>query len=130
MRVQPLGHDPLQALGLGGGEQRRAVADVVRRRLPGRAGELQLGQPPASLHVRQLQQRVPVQPQQVEEHVDDRLGLREPAHLTLRGQVHAPLQALEARAPALVERDDLAVEHRLVRAERAAELAQLRVARA
>ena len=39
------------------------------------------------------------------------------------------LQPLEARA-AVLERDDLAVEHRLVGAERPAERAQLRVARA
>ena len=56
-----------------------AVADVVGGRLPGRAGQLELGEPRAALVVGQLQQRVPVEPQQVEDHVDDGLGLRRAA---------------------------------------------------
>ena len=44
--------------------------------------------------------------------------------------MHAPLQTLEARAPALVEGDDLPVEHRFAGAELRAERAQLGIARA
>ena len=42
--------------------------------------------------------------------------------------VHAPLQQLEARSAGVVERDDLAVEHDVARAERLAEPPQLRIA--
>ena len=52
----------------------------------------------------------------------------QPFGLRRRAHVHAPLQRREARAALLVERDDLAVEDRRVRAQRAVEPSQLRIA--
>ena len=78
----------------------------------------------APLVVGQLHQRVAVEPQQVEDHVRHRRGLGEPFGLRARADVHAPLQRGEARAPVLVEGDDLAVEDRRVRAERAVQPAR------
>ena len=45
----------------------------------------------------------------------------------VRRHVHAPLQGFEARAPGSVERDDLPVEDRRPRAQRGAELPELRI---
>ena len=88
----------------------------------------ELGQARPPLLVGQLHQRVPLEPQQVEDHVDDGVGLRQPPHRVLGGQVHAALELLE-RGAAGIERDDLAVEDRVARAELRPEPAQLGVAR-
>ncbi len=97
----------------------------VRQR---RALQLQRLQQPAAVLVAESERRVPVEPQQVEDHVRD----GDLAHLApdgrVRGQVHARLQALEARPALLVEGDDLAVEDHPLGAHGAAELSQLRIA--
>ena len=54
---------------------------------------------------------MPVEVEQVEDDVDDRVLLGAAADLRLPGQVHPLLEPLEARPPVGVERDDLAVEH-------------------
>ena len=70
----------------------------------------------AALRVGQREQRVPVQVEDVEEHVGDGDVAHGAAHRGLVGQVHARLQALEARPALGVEGDDLAVEDRPSRA--------------
>ena len=129
-RVQALGDDALEALLLGGGEHLRAVADDVVGHPPAPAvAELELGQARAALGVGQLHERVPVEPQQVEDDVGDRRLLGQPADRALRADVHAPLQGAEARPALGVEGDDLAVEHGAVVAERAVEAPDLGIAR-
>jgi hypothetical protein len=53
---------------------------------------------------------VAVEPQQVEDDVDDGDRLGQPPRGVLAADVHAPLQQAERRPAVLVERDDLAVE--------------------
>jgi hypothetical protein len=77
---------------------------------------------------RYVHQRVPVEPQQVEDQVRDGVGGRQPPHGVLGGQVHAALELLEARTAGVVERHHLAVEDRLAPGQRPPELAQLGVA--
>jgi hypothetical protein len=57
-----------------------------------------------------------VDPEDVEDLVDHRGALAKLAQRRLVAHVHSRLQPLEARSTALVERDDLAVEDRLIRA--------------
>ena len=98
-RVQPLGHDALEAL-------RRARPPAAPRRRPrgARASrqlgpvQLELGQQPAAVGVGQRQRRVALQPQQVEGHVGHRHVAHPPPDRRVRGQVHARLEQLEARA--------------------------------
>ena len=113
-RIETLGDDPLDPLLLRRFEERDPRADEL------------LGQPDGA-HRRQhlveqllaLAQRLPrhvlaIDPEDVEHLVHDRRALAELAHRRLVPHVHAGLQLLEARRSALVERDDLAVEDRLV----------------
>ena len=130
LRVQALGDDALEALLLGGREQLLTVADDVVGHAPAPAvAELELGQARAALGVGQVHERVPVEPQQVEDDVGDRRLLGQAPDGRLRADVHAPLQRAEARLALGVEGDDLAVEHRAVVAERAVEAADLGIAR-
>ena len=69
-----------------------------------------------------------LEPEEIEDHVDDGDLAHQPPDCPLVAHVHAALQPLEARALAL-ERDDLAVQHGRRRAERGAEPPQLRIAR-
>ena len=126
--VEPLGDHALELLGARQLEQRAAVADVMRRRLPGRPAQLELGQRRAALVVAQAHQRAAVEVEQVERDVVHGVIAREPPHGVLGGEVHAPLQLLEAR-PRAVERDHLAVEHDLAPRERLRQRPQLGVAR-
>jgi hypothetical protein len=64
---------------------------------------------------------VTIQVEDVEDHVDDRDRLHQPAHGALRSDVHAVLEKAEVGAVVLVERDYLAVEDGLARAKRASE---------
>ena len=86
------------------------------------------GERRATLAVSAVDQRVPVQPEQIEDHVGDRSGAREAPGGGGRANVNTRLERREARAPGGVEADDLAVEDRAVRAQRAAEPRELRVA--
>ncbi len=113
-RVQPLGDDALELLRGGRREHVLGLAGQMVRRLPARAVELECAQSLAPLAVGQRDQRVPVEPQQVEDHVGDRRVFGEPLGLCARADVHPSLQGREARQPALVEGDDLAVEDRFV----------------
>src|SRR6202158_3825971 len=79
--------------------------------------------------VRLLQQRVPVLPHEVEQHVGDGDLLHLPADLRLGRQAHALLDLLEAGAALFVERDDLAVEDDLTGSQRPAHAVNLPVAR-
>ena len=103
----------------------------LRRRRRGSAGvcqagpvELELVEQPAAVLVGQLEQRVAVEPQQVEDHVDDGLGLREPPDLGLAGRgACATAGAGSSAAP--FSNDTISPSRiDLVRAERAAELAR------
>ncbi len=69
-----------------------------------------------------------LEPEEIEDHVDDGDLAHQPPDCPLVAHVHAALQPLEARALAL-ERDDLAVEHSCRRAECGAQTAQLRIVR-
>src|SRR3954463_14587437 len=109
-RVEPLGDDALEALLGGRLEDLLAVPRDVVGRAPAVAVEVELGEPRAALLVGQVHERVPVEPEEVEDHVGDRRVLRQPPHRVLGGEVHAPLQRAEARLALRVERDDLAVE--------------------
>src|SRR5205823_8216403 len=81
-----------------------------------------------ALAVRQLEGRVALEPEEIEDHVDDGDLAHQSPHCPLVAHMHAALEPLEARALAL-ERDDLAVQHGCRRTERGAEPAQLRVPR-
>ncbi len=87
--------------------------------------ELQLLQALATLGVGQLHQAVTVEPQQIEQHQRHRLALCQLTHGGLAAQVHAVLKRLKAGPSVLIEGDDLAVEDRLVGAERPVQRAQL-----
>ena len=100
----------------------------MRRRLPRRAGEPRPSRSCAALLVRKVHRRVPVVPQQIEQHVDHREFVQQARICGVVVDVHALLQSFEARPAVVVERDDLAVEHDVARAERLAELAELRIA--
>ena len=91
------------------------------------AVESQPVQPRAALGERQVHQRAPVVPEQVEEDVCHGCGLCPTTDGRLAAQVHASLQQLEAGVPVAVEGHDLAVEDRAVGAERSDQALQLRV---
>ncbi len=79
----------------------------------------------STLPIGPLHQRAAVEVQQVEDRVHDRRAGSQPPHGGRRGHVHAPLEAPEAGPSRLVERDDLAVEHRLMHPDIADEPANL-----
>ena len=107
-----------------------AVADDVVRHPPAPAvAELELGQARAALGVGQVHERVPVEPQQVEDDVGDRRLLGQAPDRAFRADVHPPLQRAEARLAVGAQGDDLPVEHRAVVAERAVEAPDLGIAR-
>ena len=126
--VQALGDDALQPLRAGGGDEVLPVADHVVGNLPVGAPEVELGEACATLLVGQRHEGVAVEPEEIEDDVGDRRLLRQALRLRLRRDVHPVLQALEARAPLVVERHDLPVEDRAVRAQRAVEAVQLGIA--
>ena len=109
-RAGALGHHALEALLLGGGLQRLAV--VEHRRQPDRAVALveQRLEPRPPLRQRQVDHRLAVQLQQVEDLVDERRP-----RLSL-------LHRREARPPLLVERAHLAVDDALRAADRLCQL--------
>src|SRR2546426_1306825 len=115
-RVEPLGDDPFDSL-------------LACRFEEGDAGPGETFASPDGAHRRErvveasqaLAQRLPgevfaVRVEDVEDLIDDRSRFAELAHGALVAHVHPRLQALEARDTFLVERDDLAVEDRVVRA--------------
>ena len=127
-RAQALGHHALQTLAAGHLEQVGPAAHVRGRHLHAGATEGQVLERPAALGVGRLDERAPVQPEQVEGHVDhgdlghaqaDRLG---------PGQVHAVLQLAEAGPALVVEGDHLAVDDGRVRSEQRRQLVHLGVA--
>ena len=105
-----------------------AVAGDVVGHLPVRALQLQALQELTPVRVGQGHDGVPVEPEQVEDDVGDRRLLGEPLRLGLGRDVHPVLEPAEARTALVVERDDLAVEDRAVRAQRAVEAVQLGIA--
>ena len=82
-----------------------------------------------ALGVGKVDERAAVEVEQVEDQVGDGAVGHPAPHGGRRSEVHAALKALEAGPAVLVEGDDLAIEHRLPGAERAAERAQLGVVR-
>jgi hypothetical protein len=74
--VQALGDDPLQGLLLARGEQRGPLADEVRRDLHTIAVKPELKEALAPLEIRQIQEGLSVQPQQIEDHVARLPGTR------------------------------------------------------
>ena len=125
--VQALGHDALEPLGPRGLEQRRAAARMRRRNPPCRPAQAERVQAGPPLLIGQRHQGVPVEVEQVEDGVDDGRAGRQAAHRAGRGDVHAPLEALEARPPVIAEGHDLPVEHRLAHPEVAEHPAHLGV---
>ena len=95
--AEALGHHPFQAALGGGGHQRRAVTDAVRRHEPVGARFDEAGEQLAALLVRQADRVGAVDREHVE-HVEHGLGV-------------VALQRLEARPAGVVEAHDLAVEH-------------------
>ena len=125
LELQPAAVAPARAVGAveAFGEDALETADAARlehvvqsarelwRRLPMPAVERELAQRGAAFAVALSHQGVAVEPEQVEDHVGDRDGLRQASRGGCRGHVHPPLQLAKAGASARVERDDLAVEH-------------------
>ena len=128
--VQPLGDHALQALLGADGEHLRAVADDVRRRAA--SARRRARAPPAARAAPRTCSAISEWPSS---HSRSKImyvtgsALRQPPHRRLGGDVHAPLQRLEARPAVGAERHDLAVEDRRVRAQRAVEPRELRIAR-
>src|SRR5439155_10130485 len=79
--------------------------------------------------VRLVEEAPAFMPEQVVDHVDHGDDVHLPADLGLRRQSHPLLDLLEAWPAFLVERDDLAVQDHLARAERAAHRTHLGIAR-
>src|SRR5207247_4183119 len=69
LRVEPLAHDAFESCLGARVEHRLAAALLVRRGLPGRTGQLEVGQRLATVCVAIFHPRVAVLPQQVEQHV-------------------------------------------------------------
>src|SRR5579859_2053315 len=128
-RVESFGHDPFKPGLRARLEHRLPTALCVRRRLPGRAGELQLFQLPPAVRITQIHKRVPVQPHQVVDHVGHRHELHLGAHLGFGRQAHALLDLLEAWPALLVERHHLAVEDDLARPDGSPHRMHLRIPR-
>jgi hypothetical protein len=70
-RVDPLGDDPFEPELFADLERRAAVAFLVRRCLPRQAVEVELAQTRPAVGVGQIEQRVAVEPEGVEQHVRD-----------------------------------------------------------
>src|SRR5207248_3417891 len=105
-RVGALGHDPFEPLLLRRLEQRLAVVEHLGEADCAVAPVEQLLEPPAALGQRQVDQRLALELEQVEDEVDERCpGL-------------ALLHRREARPALLVERANLAVEHAVRRLQR------------
>ena len=126
-RVEALGDHAFEPLPAGRVEQLRAAARVSLGHPPRRAGELQLGEPLAPLLVGTGEQRFAVEVEHVEDRVDDRGRRLQSLDRVGRADVHPGLEAAEARAPLLVECDQLAVEQRLAHPELEQQPAHFRV---
>ena len=109
-RVEPLAHDPLEVLLLGGAQQRLSVVERLGEAHRPVPPVEQLPQTGSAFREREVDHRLAVHLEQVEHVVDDR---RAGLCLLHRG---------EARAPVLVERADLAVDHAVGGPERLGEL--------
>ena len=70
--IEPLGDDPLEALGARRLEQSRAVAGMAAGTRHAGPAELERLEALAPLRVGALDQRVPVEVEQIEDRVDDR----------------------------------------------------------
>ncbi len=127
--IRALGHDALQPLLAGGRQEGLAVSAHHVGRAPRRSLELERLERLATLFVGGAQQRAPVEPQQVEEHIGDGDLLHTSARRGLVGDVDPPLQALEAGQAALVEGHQLAVQDRAAVAQRARQALHLGVLR-
>src|SRR5439155_13734671 len=128
LRVQPLGHDALEA-SLGARLEHRLAGSLLeRRRLPGGPGELEALQRQAAVRVAVFHPRMALLPEEVEDHVRDGDLFHLPPDLGVRRQSHALLDLLEAGPAFVVEGDDLAVEDDLGGAHRAAHRMDLRIA--
>ena len=110
LRVEPLAHDPLEPALLRRFVERLAVGEPLRELDRAVAAVEQLAQELAPLRERQLDHRLAVHLEQVEDVVDDRR-----ARLSL-------LHRREARAPLVVERADLAVDDAVGRLQRLGQL--------
>src|SRR6202171_1830456 len=128
-RVEPLGHDALEPRLAARLEHLRPASLFERRRLPRRAFQLQRLELLPPVDVGLFQQRVPVLPHDVEQHVGDRDLFHLAADLRLGGEAHALLDLLEARAALLTQRHDLAVQDYLHRSQRPAHGVHLGVSR-
>src|SRR5439155_4910570 len=120
---------PLQAALLGQPKERCSLAEVVAGRLPAGSVQLELLEALATLGVWEIEERAAVEVQEVEDQVGDRAVGHPAPYGGGGGQVHAPLEPLEARPAVLVEGDDLAVEHRRARPQLGAQRAELGVVR-
>ena len=110
--VESLGDHALEPLLGARLEQGAPLARVGARGSPRGPLEPELLQPRAALLVGEPHQRVAVQVEEVEDHVGGGDLPGPPLDAAISHQMHAVLEPLEARAAALVERHDLAVEHR------------------
>ena len=95
-RVEPLGHDPLELLRLGRVAQRLPVRESLRQPHDAAPAVEELLEPPLALAQRELDERLAVELEQVEDVEDERTG--------------ALLHRREARAATVVECADLAVK--------------------
>src|SRR5947207_2792251 len=124
-----LRHDALDALLAGGVVERLAVLEHVRAVLDDAARGHEQRQALLARRERQRTQIAPVERQRIEEHRGHGRGAARALDVGGTREMHARLQALETRAPALVERDDLAIEHEAVERQRAEGGDDLRIAR-
>jgi len=117
----PLGHDALEALCLGGLEERLAITLDVARVAHQRVVPQALAQEPLALLERDVEQRAAVEVQEVEGLVHDR-------HVRVLPPPEAGpcLEQRERRAAGLVERDHLAVQDRLARLDPVGRAGQVR----
>ena len=106
-----------------------AVTELVGRHAPSPVFGYQLLEQSAAIRVGKSHGDVAVEPEEIEHDVDDGDLDGEALDLVSGLHVHASLEAPEARPALIVERDDLAVEQRLVTVERIDERSQLGVAR-
>src|SRR5215470_309830 len=121
--------DTLEALLAGSGQKVRAVLEHVVAEVDDAARRHQESQALLARLERQPPQVTAVEPERVEEDGAD--GHLAPGALDVRRarETHALLEPLEARAPALVEGDDLAVEDEALEWERVQRRRHLRIAR-
>ena len=111
--VEPLGDQPLEAALPVSSSSAFALAAVVAGRLPARAVERERVEPLAALGVGEVDERAPVEVQEVEDQVGDRDVGHPPPNCDSEARFMRLWSRSKLGRPSLVEGDHLAVEDRL-----------------